>query len=102
MLYEPRNLPEVTQLTQSVLTDDDLRTRLKLAAREKIERSGWDGSIERVRQIYELAIQQDRPLQPKPLGINDWRNSPLRDLFTVFAAYLPPFLYLTALTSNAS
>lgn len=63
ILYTPRNLEDAVGATRAVLSDNAFRSRLSRAAREVVERSSWDNSIARVREVYQQAIRehQDGP-----------------------------------------
>ena len=59
-LYRPRDLQEATHLTRTVLANDGLRSQVGQAARQAIEERNWEHSIDRVHEVYELAIKQGR------------------------------------------
>jgi glycosyltransferase involved in cell wall biosynthesis len=60
MLYTPRDVSEAVSATRAVLGDEPFRSRLRKAARDKVETSDWEHSIDRVRQVYRQAIQDYR------------------------------------------
>jgi glycosyltransferase involved in cell wall biosynthesis len=61
MLYTPGNLQEAVAATQTLLSDDAFRARMKQAARATVEDWDWEHSIDLVRQVYRQAIEQYHP-----------------------------------------
>jgi glycosyltransferase involved in cell wall biosynthesis len=61
LLFEPRHLAEAVRAARRVLEDAGLRLQLGHAARGTVETWDWEHSIETVRSVYQVAIQQFRP-----------------------------------------
>ena len=58
LLYAPRDRDEAVRHTRTLLDDAGLRQRLGRSARQAIEERGWEQSVGRVRQVYEMAIRE--------------------------------------------
>jgi glycosyltransferase involved in cell wall biosynthesis len=61
MLYSPGNLGEAVRHTRMVLADSDFLSRLCRSARAEVEGWNWASSVDQVRQVYQVAIQEYQP-----------------------------------------
>ncbi len=60
-LYTPRDRKDAVQHTRALLDDVCLRGKMGQAARQAIEKRGWEQSIGRVRQVYENGHPRRHP-----------------------------------------
>lgn len=57
-LYTPGNVNDAAARTRALLADEEFRRRVGQAARKEVEGWTWEHSVDRVRQIYQDAIEQ--------------------------------------------
>jgi glycosyltransferase involved in cell wall biosynthesis len=65
LLYTPGDLDAAVRGVEALLGDEGRRTRLGRAARATVETWDWARSVDRVREVYEEAVRQFRPSEPR-------------------------------------
>jgi len=66
LLYEPRNVAEACRHVEQLLSDEAYRKSIGNTAYETVKTWDWKNAVNRVREVYQEAIDRFDPQPPKP------------------------------------